>query len=37
MSDGFSSFREFYPYYLGEHRDDGGPRRVVVTLAGRLM
>jgi hypothetical protein len=21
MSEGFSSFREFYPYYLGEHRD----------------
>ena len=21
MSDVFSSFREFYPYYLGEHRD----------------
>ena len=21
MSEGFASFREFYPYYLGEHRD----------------
>ena len=23
--------------YLGEHRDDGGPRRVVVTLTGQLF
>ena len=23
--------------YLGEHRDDGGPRRVVVTLTGQLL
>ena len=23
--------------YLGEHRDDGGPRRLVVTLHGRLL
>ena len=21
MSEGFTSFRAFYPYYLGEHRD----------------
>ena len=21
MSNGFSSFREFYPFYLGEHQD----------------
>ena len=21
MSEGFASFREFYPFYLGEHRD----------------
>lgn len=21
MSDGFNSFRDFYPYYLGEHSD----------------
>ena len=21
MSEGFSSFREFYPFYLGEHRN----------------
>lgn len=43
MSGGFASFREFYPYYLGEHSDRScrrlhfiGTGLVMATLAAAL-
>ena len=36
-STGFSSFREFYPYYLAEHRNRTSRRLHVVGSAGVLV
>ena len=37
ISDGRLALGTWQGIYLGEHRDDGGPRRVVVTLTGQLL
>ena len=36
ISDGRLALGTWQGIYLCEHRDDGGPRRVVATLSGRL-
>lgn len=37
IRDGRLALGTWQGVYLGEHRDDGGARRVVVTLTGRLL
>ena len=37
ISNGRLALGTWQGIYLGEHRDDGGPRRVVVTLTGQLL
>ena len=37
ITDGRLALGTWQGIYLCEHRDDGGPRRIVVTLSGRLL